>query len=82
MGIALGLERMGKSGRRGREEPAAVAGFMGWHLTAEFAHWPGFGKEQFWEFSEPSKFDSLKGRADPASVRPFVRRMAVRMERA
>ena len=30
----------------------------------------------------PSKFNSLKGRAEPASVRPFVRRMAVRMEDA
>jgi hypothetical protein len=28
------------------------------------------------------KFNSLKGRAEPASVRPFVRPMAVRMEGA
>jgi hypothetical protein len=30
----------------------------------------------------PSKLDSLNGRAEPASVRPFVRRLAVQMKRA
>jgi hypothetical protein len=35
---------------------------MEWHLTAEFAHSPSFGKQRFWNFAEAQTSSPVPGK--------------------